>query len=141
MSLPEPYAILLVERGEPTAVLGYAVKKRRGPLDRALRRVVRELMARHEDLTETTAVEYGRGTLTAGPVAVCFDDARIAPQKGDGPPATSTERARAHRRRKRYGLEPVTLEVPTCDVGKVRELAAELVRRRMAEVDGGPDPG
>ncbi|WP_412506168.1 hypothetical protein [Roseovarius sp. SYSU LYC5161] len=136
----DPLAILLLHEGEPIDVLGHAPKRRAGHLKRALARAAPRMAALAPDLVKTDPpVEYARGALIIGPFTICFDDARIAPpRRPEVPPKTSTERARAHRRRKRYGLTEIRLECPAETADRLRDLADAMVRQRKAEVDAAP---
>jgi hypothetical protein len=136
---PEGVAILLLERGEPVEILGYAAKKRRGALVKTLERHVHEIVTRWPELgKENPKVEYTRHALVFGPLAVAFEGYGPAPPAEERlPPNTATERARAHRRRRRYGLEEVTVECPADRAEELRRIAAEMVAARRAEVDRG----
>lgn len=135
---PEAVAILLLEHGEPVEILGYAAKRRRGALIKALDRHAEDIARRWPEVkAEDPPVEYTRHALVFGPLAVAFEGYGPAPPAEERlPPKTSTERARAHRRRRRYGLAEVTVECPADRTEELRRIAAEMVAARRAEVDG-----
>lgn len=136
----DPLAILLLHEGEPIDVLGHAPKRRMGHLKAALERAADRMAKIAPSIVrDDPPVQFSRGALIVGPFTICFDDARIAPpRRPQVPPKTSTERARAHRRRKRYGLTEITLECPAESADRLREIADAMNARRKAQTDKPP---